>query len=424
MKFNPNDTKTMRYLLLPCLFLLISPLHAGSSAIPLESDAAEKAADPLMGTAAGWTVRLDLDGFFPDEDMRIDVQSVDAHEQGPGAFITRPPYLAGKERQNYHRVYIRPTGEDWTEQMVTVMPDADGKLDLTCYVVAPGTMNIVHWDDLRAEGATLRNGSFEEPSEDGLPAHWRKGGWKSEAPEGEYRTGTTDAADGEDYVTTSWTQQWIATLTDVKKDQPIVLRWKTRFVPPETRYPVRVGISGLSNGEPFTTFQIPSGMQTDNAAPERYINRLLDGFDAYTADERRTSRDALGIYLAKTGPNWTERRIEIEPTADGSLELVFHAARIRDLEKGIYSPVYIDYRILDVQGAALPNADLSKVDETGHPAQWKRIGRDREFKILRNENGQPFARTWYQAGLRTTLSGVKAGTPIMITLNVRTPGTL
>ena len=219
----------MRHLLFPCLFLLTSHLHAEPAAIPLDKDAAEKAADPVMGSAAGWTVRLDLDGYFPEQDILVSVSSPDAWKQGPGAFITKPPYLNGKPRQDYHRVYIRPTGEDWTEQMVTVVPDADGKLDLTCYVVAPGAMNIVHWDDLRADGATLRNGSFEETGEDGLPAHWRKGGWRSEAPEGEYRTDTNDAADGKDYVTASWTHQWIATLTDVKKDRPITLRWKTRF---------------------------------------------------------------------------------------------------------------------------------------------------------------------------------------------------
>lgn len=290
------------------------PVSRAPAPISLQSDVQEKVADPLMGSAAGWTVRLDLDGYFPDEDILVSVTSPDFWKQGPGAFITKPPYLNGKPRQDYHRVYIRPTGEEWTEQMVTVVPDADGKLDLTCYVVAPGAMNIVHWDELRADGATLRNGSFEEAGEDGLPLHWRQGGWSSEAPEGEYRTGRDDAAAGEDYVTASWTHQWITTLTDVKKDQPIVLRWKTRFIPPETRYPVRVGVSGLglTDGDAdasLTTFRMASGMQTDSAAPERYVGRLLDGFELHEGDEQREIDDALGIYLAQTGPEWTRHQI-------------------------------------------------------------------------------------------------------------------
>ncbi len=373
--------------------------------IPLRSDAEEKAVDPIMGSAAGWTVRLDIDGYFPDEGILVSTQSPDFWKQGPGAFITKPPYLNGKERQKYHRVYIRPTGEDWTEQMLTVVPDADGKLDLSCYVVAPGTMNIVHWDDLRAEGATLRNGSFEAADEEGLPAYWRKGGWKSEAPEGEYRTGTADAADGEDYVTASWTQQWITTLADVKKDQPIVLRWKNRFVPPETRYPVRVGISGLTTGgESGTSFQIPSGMRTDNAAPERYINRLLDGFGIEKYGKRKQVNTALGIYLTRADEEWQERTIRLEPKNDGKIELTFHGARIRDLEENVYTPVIIDYKGIRVEGANLP--DLKT---------WARIGKDTEFKIYHDG----FIRTWYHAGLRAKLDGVKAGTPVVITMKVR-----
>ncbi len=391
------------------LLLMAICMQLFAADIALESDADEKSADPVMGSAAGWTVRLDIDGYFPDEGILVSTQSPDFWKQGSGAFITKPPYLNGKERQKYHRVYIRPTGEDWTEQMVTVVPDADGKLTLTCYAVAPGAMNLLQWDDVRVEGATLENGGFEEVAEDGTPKGWRIGGWNHEVPKAEHIHDPDGAAEGERYVQTSWTWHWNATITDVKKDKPIVLRWKCRFIPPETRYPVRVGINGLKTEAPYkhTIFKVPRWSTIKSETKDRYIGSLLDTVDFGNkyGDSRKDVKKALHIYLAEAGENWVERTIRIEPESDGELELTFHGARIRDLEKNVYTPVVIDYKDIRVEGATLPELKT-----------WTRIGKDSEFKIRHDG----FIRTWYHAGLRTKLSGIKAGTPLVITMKVRT----
>ncbi len=390
----------------PTLFLMVVlTMTACAAEIPLRKDAEEKTADPVMGSAAGWTVRLDIDGYFPDEGVLVSTTSPDFWKQGSGAFITKPPYLNGKEQQDYHRVYIRPTGEDWTEQMVTVVPDADGKLTLTCYAVAPGAMNIVQWDDVRVEGAKLENGGFEEVAEDGTPVGWRLNGW-SDAPKGRFVHDPDGAAEGERYVESTWTWHWNAIVTDVVKDRPIVLRWKCRFIPPETRYPVRVGINGLHGSDPeaHTSFKMAAGMATDNKAPERYIGRLLDGFGIKKYGDSKAVNGALGIYLGEVGDEWQERKIRIEPESSGDVELTFHAARIRDVQKRVYVPVLVDYRDIKVEGATLPPLDT-----------WQRIGRDTEFEIHRDG----YVRTWYEAGLRTNLTGVKAGTPVAVTMQVR-----
>jgi len=385
------------------LLFLATLMNLHAADIPLQPDADEKAADPVMGSAAGWTVRLDIDGYFPDEGVLVSTKSTDFWKQGSGAFITKPPYLNGKERQKYHRVYIRATGEDWAEQMVTIVPDADGKLTLSCYVVAPGAMNLVQWDDIRVEGATLKNGGFEKIADDGSPKGWHLSGWNSKAPKGEVIHDPRGAAEGERYVQASWTWQWNATITDVKKDQPIILRWKNRFITAETRYPVRVGFNGIASGMALKT---ATGMQTNNDAPERYIGRLLDGFDIKAYGDPKQVRNALGIYLAQAGEEWTERTITVEPESDGELELTFHGARIRDLEKNTYTPILIDYKDITVEGATLPDQE-----------EWERIGKDTDIKIRHDG----FVRTWYQAGLRTKLTDIQAGTPVVITLKVRVP---
>ncbi len=401
------------------IFALV--LSTACSSISLKSDLEEKVSDPVMGSAAGWTLRLDIDGYFPDEGILVSTTSPDFWKQGPGAFITKPPYLNGKERQKYHRVYILPTGEDWTEHTVTVVPDADGKLTLTCYAVAPGAMNIVHWDDVRVEGATLENGGYEKADEEGKPIGWKLGGWTTEAPKGRYITGADDAAEGDAYVMSSWTWHWSATLSDVKKDQPIILRWKSRFVPPETRYPARVGLNGLNpdNSEKHTAFKMASGMDTDNKAPERYVGRLLDGFDINTYGSLNQVNGALGVYLSEANEEWQERTIQLEPQSDGEIEITLHAARLRDKREGIYKPAYVDYKVLGIKGATLANADMQMLDSDGMPKDWKRVGRDLEFKIVRHESDSVFARTWYQAGLRNTLKDVKKGQAVKIRLMIR-----
>ncbi len=394
-------------------------------AVPLQADAAEKAADPVMGAAAGWTVRLDIDGYFPDEGIRVSTTSTDFWQQGPGAFIMAPPYLNGQERQQYHRVYILPTGEDWTEHQVTIVPDASGKLTLTCYAVAPGAMHVVHWDDVRAEGAPLANGSFEQLDEEGNPVGWSLGGWTTEAPRGELVTDATSAADGQRYVTASWTWHWSGTITDVVKGQPIVLRWKSRFVPPETRYPVRVGLSGLgeSGPESHTRFQVAQGMQADAQAPERYVGRLLDGFDsADTYGGSKAVNESLAVYLAEAGPTWEERTIHLTPQTDGEVEVTLHAARIRDTVRGVYVPAYVDYTDLRVEGATLENPELHDSDDDGVPDGWSRIGADRDHRLLHQQDGHAFVRTWYGAGLRARLTDVRAGRPVGIHLRVRRSG--
>ncbi len=410
----------MRFVLL-VLLLVAAYAHAR---VPLKTAAEEKAADPVMGPAAGWTVRMDIDGYFPDEDILVSTKSPDFWKQGPGAFITKPPYLNGKERQKYHRVYIFPTGEDWTEHKVTIVPDADGKLTLTCYAVAPGAMHIVHWDDIRVESATLENGGFESAADNGTPEGWTLRGWGN-APKGRYITDTDDAAEGEDYVMSSWSWHWNATMTDVVKDQPIVLRWKNRFVPPETRYPVRIAVNGLHGPDPeqHTKFELASGMGTRANRPERYVGRLLDAFDADAYGGHRAAGDALGIYLGQAGKQWVERALRIEPKTDGELELTFHATRIRDVEEGEYKPVSIDYQIEKVEGATLPNPQFSDEDGDYVPDGWKQVGFDQDFRILRQEaDGQTLARTWYQAGLRAALKDVKAGRPVLVHMRVRAPG--
>lgn len=393
-----------------------------SPAIPLQTNTAEKAADPVMGSAAGWTVRLDIDGYFPDEGILVSTTSPDFWQQGPGAFITKPPYLNGQERQKYHRVYIRPTGEDWTKQRVTVVPDASGKLTLTCYAVAPGALNIVHWDQVRVEGASLANGSFERIDDHGDPVGWRLGGWGSDAPRGEVVTDADSAADGHRYVTSSWTWHWSATITDVVKDRPIILRWKSRFVPPETRYPVRVGLSGLGEGGPesHTRFHVARGMETDTDTPERYVRRLLDGFEAAeTFGGHRAVNEALAVYLAEAGTRWGDRTIELMPQTDGSIEITLHAARIRDTDRGVYVPVLVDYADLRVEGASLENPGLEDADGVWVPRGWARIGADARHRLLYREEDRAFARTWYQAGLRARLTNVRAGRPVRIHLRAR-----
>lgn len=401
---------------------LLAPAAARAQ-VPLRSDAKEKAADPVMGSAAGWTVRMDIDGYFPDEGVLVSTTSPDFWKQGPGAFITKPPYLNGHQRQKYHRVYIFPTGEDWTQHKVTVVPDASGKLTLTCYAVAPGAMHIVHWDDIRIEGAKLDNGGFEKLDDEATPAGWKLGGWKTRAPKGRLVTDADDAAEGKRYVMSSWSWHWSATISDVVKDRPIVLRWKNRFVTPETRYPVRVGLNGLhlTDPEKHTKFEIASGMKTDAESGERYVGRLLDGFGIARYGPSKAVNAALGVYLAEASRKWRTRTIRLKPESDGQIELTFHAARVRDRDKGVYDPVYVDYRIVGVEGATLANADLRNVDEAGCPAGWRRIGLDRDFRIVREEDGKALARTWHQAGLRQTLTDVLAGREIRIRLEVRTP---
>jgi len=79
-------------------FPLVVSLNLLAADIPLQPHADEKAAEPVMGSAAGWTVCLDIDGYFADEGVLVSTKSTDFWRQDSGAFITKPPYLNGKER--------------------------------------------------------------------------------------------------------------------------------------------------------------------------------------------------------------------------------------------------------------------------------------------------------------------------------------
>ena len=248
---------------------------------------------------------------------------------------------------------------------------------------------------------------------------WELRGW-GDAPRGEVIHDPENAAEGERYVTASWTWHWNASITDVVKDRPIVLRWQNRFVPPETRYPVRVGISGWHPETPEANVPIsgPHWSTIKSETPVRYAGRLLDRLDL-SKEQDEAARSALMVYLAEAGPDWVERTIEVTPEADGELELTLHGARRRDREAGVYQPVLVDYVDIEVAGASLVHPGLTDQDGDGLPDGWRRIGDDTEFAIMREADGASFARTWYQAGLRTTLRDVVAEQPVVITMQVR-----
>lgn len=101
------------------------------------------------------------------------------------------------------------------------------------------------------------------------------------------------------------------------------------------------------------------------------------------------------------------------------MELTFQGIRSVDREATRYRAINIDYREIEADGVAL-SANEFAPDSNELPDGWEAVGRDAdELKVLRDEAGTPFVRTWYQAALRTRLSGLKNGEPFTLSFEAR-----
>jgi hypothetical protein len=392
----------------------------------------ERANDPVFGrVTAHHGARIDWQGFFDDAPN----VKFDTPWPWPRAsiFVKTPLFVRGTDREGYWSVFFSATGETWDEpQTVTVVPEDSGQLRIILRAItarrndAAGfkVENVgrvrVEFDDLRVDGAELRNSSFEQVNEEGAPLGWRLTG------EAQLVTGAAEAAEGRCFVRVSDASHAIATLDGVEAGVPVKLTYRARELNADERYDLRIGFNGAPRSDeaaPAEAVELDMKDQRTTIPDEAVLWKT----DFVVPDEKgvlqSNKSNARRILLTRVGPAWSSQAVTIVPTAEGAIELTLHATRRIDPETGRLVRHWVDYADLRVEGATLAAGDFQNLapdEPNGNGAAWRRIGRD-PGAVLHEDDGERFVRVWYERGLRTTLRDVEAGQPITVRYRVRLP---
>jgi endoglucanase len=198
---------------------------------------------------------------------RFDLSSTNVNLSGAAVLggsgqIERMGWVQGEAKNRGYTANFSISPYAWSELKIRFIPEASGIVQLKLmgpYEAAPGGelyQEEVLWDKLSAEGASIKNGSFEEKSSD----------WSG----GLIETGNL-APDGTSYART-WHNRTLATPFQVRKAEPVTLTL-------------------------FARAQLPDGF--------REMRRLSSNSRAFTAAAKFRRGANLGNYLeAPPGQDW------------------------------------------------------------------------------------------------------------------------
>ena len=122
-----------------------------------------------------------------------------------------------KDHSDRRLVMIGKSGEKWEEKWIRFIPKEDCQVSV---LLMSSSQTPVAFDHIRIEGATVRNGSFEQVDSNNNLQSWH--GKKIVLK-------TTDAADGKNYIEVSQNDrasQWIK----CKKGQPVKITFMVRDI--------------------------------------------------------------------------------------------------------------------------------------------------------------------------------------------------
>ena len=126
-----------------------------------------------------------------------------------------------KEKADCRLHITGKSGEKWEEKWIQFIPAEDCSVSIQ--LMSNSTKDYVAFDNIRTEGATLKNGSFEQLNSKGFPSAWyamRK-----------FTLKNTDAADGKNCVEVFHNGRAIQNIK-CKKGQPVKITFMVRDAKP------------------------------------------------------------------------------------------------------------------------------------------------------------------------------------------------
>ena len=153
--------------------------------------------------------------FRIDLQVQKDICGLAADGGSKGLIITKAAWK--KEKADCRLLIIGNSGKKWKEKWIQFIPAED--CSVSVQLMPNSTKEYVAFDNIRIEGASIRNGSFEQLNAKGNPQGWY----------GKCILKKGDAADGGNYVEVFHNGRAIQTIS-CKKDQPVKITFMVRDV--------------------------------------------------------------------------------------------------------------------------------------------------------------------------------------------------
>ncbi len=171
---------------------------------------------PLFIAVLGMSVSL----FAAD--FRIDCSgkkglNMDVVESSEGVKAEQAAWM--KEKKAQRLVVIAKVTKEWKDYSFTFKPQADGYVEFQ--LMSTSAKTFFACDNIRVEGAKIKNGSFETKRPDGKIENL----WTMKNP----RIKSGNAADGKIYVETAHNDRYLQTIA-CKKDVPVTVTLAVRSI--------------------------------------------------------------------------------------------------------------------------------------------------------------------------------------------------
>ncbi|MBO5644164.1 MAG: hypothetical protein J6S90_02860 [Lentisphaeria bacterium] len=146
-------------------------------------------------------------------EFRIDISGVKGTSLRPvsasqGVTLSQASWLG--ERKDIRMSCSVVVSKEWKTFSFTFLPKKDGKYEINLMGTSPKVK--VCCDDIQAEGAVVKNGSFDKFDAKGNPSNWKK-------------LKTPSITDG--YSITTHNDRWLQTIT-CKQATPVTITFKAR----------------------------------------------------------------------------------------------------------------------------------------------------------------------------------------------------
>lgn len=169
----------------------------------------------LLGAVMLGAVSLTGADFRIDLQVEKDTCGLVAKGGSKGVSIWKADWK--KENQDRRLVITGKSGEKWEEKWAQFIPNEDC---IVCVqLMSPSPKAYVAFDNIRIEGASLKNGSFEQIGAKGTPQGWYA--------MGKYTLKKADAADGENCVEVAHNDRALQ-LIKCKKGQLVKITFMVR----------------------------------------------------------------------------------------------------------------------------------------------------------------------------------------------------
>ncbi|EIP98548.1 Zn-dependent oxidoreductase, NADPH:quinone reductase [Opitutaceae bacterium TAV1] len=186
------------------------------------------AAAPVISQSA----RVEISGMGKDQ---IDLEIVSVSD---GTKVAHQDWL--KENRTKGVIAHFPATGEWSQGSLTIKPAKDGRISVTLlgpYIIEDAATRkarviLIDYDNLQAEGATVKNGGFEKIGADGAPSWFHLSNLtKSNPPLDTANTAavkTGGAAEGERYIRV-WHNSRFGQQVQVTKDTPVTFTFSYRL---------------------------------------------------------------------------------------------------------------------------------------------------------------------------------------------------